>query len=499
MDSLGQEEVMNAVKTYAQAAQRCIALAYKRRPGYEFATGLSESDFTRETLESDLTFLAIVGIQDQVRANVPQAIITAQRAGVVVRMVTGDNVETAVKVAKECHLLPEDFQYQASSYYVMEGKEFRKVVGGLVTERNEEGKVTAQKPGDMGNFELVAEQLRVLARSSPEDKFLLVCGLKELGNVVAVTGDGSNDAPALRKSDVGISMNIAGTPLAKEAADILLMDDNFASIITAIKWGRNIYDCVRKFLLFEMTTNIVALVICFVGAVITRDTPLTAVQMLWVNMIMNSFAALALATEYPSEELLNRPPYSRTESIITLDMWITILKITIYQMVWLLLILFIENPLIDLHGRKKDTFFFHTFVLMQIFNEINCRKLNASELNVFKGITAQPLFYIFFFGTLIVQVLLVEFGGGPIGCTPLSLEEHLYCFALGISTLPAAFIMKVIPTLFRTRRNKHKFETLPEDRWIEDHTQNNFHEVASVLLLQNQSQECTEVSEKGNR
>ena len=445
---------MEVVRGYSQSAQRCIALAYKRT-----SVESVQSVDDREGMESGLTFLAIVGIEDKVRANVPEAVITAQRAGVVVRMVTGDNVETAVRVAKNCHLLPEAFVYPSLGYYVMEGKDFRKVVGGLVVETDEEGKIT-HRVQDLEAFREVALQLRVLARSSPEDKFLLVCGLKECGHVVAVTGDGSNDAPALRKSDVGISMNIVGTPLAKEAADILLMDDNFASIITAIKWGRNIYDCVRKFLQFQLTTNIVALVMCFVGAVVMRDTPLTAVQMLWVNMIMDSFAALALATEYPTDELLNRPPYSRTESIITPDMWFTILVMAVYQIVWMLIVLFAGGIVLDLDGKEKTTFFFHAFVLLQVFNEINCRKLKASELNVFKGISNQPIFNIIFFGTIVAQLLLVQFGGDPIGCSPLSIKEHVLCFLIGASTLPAALAFKIVPTLYRKRWRRT--EEIPE-------------------------------------
>ena len=161
----------------------------------------------------------------------------------------------------------------------------------------------------------------MLARSTPEDKYMLVTGLKELNAVVAVTGDGTNDAPALKKADVGFAMGITGTEVAKEASDIILLDDNFASIITAVKWGRNIYTNVRKFLQFQLTVNVVAMFIVFLGGVVVSDPPLTAVQMLWVNLIMDTFAALALATEPPAETILEEPPYSRTELIVTPVMW----------------------------------------------------------------------------------------------------------------------------------------------------------------------------------
>ncbi len=150
--------------------------------------------------------------------------------------------------------------------------------------------------------------MKVLARSSPEDKYLLVTGLIAQGKVVAVTGDGTNDAPALKKADVGFAMGISGTDVAKSACDIVLTDDNFCSVLTAVKYGRNVYDNVRKFLQFQLTVNIVALFIVFAGSVIFADPPLTSVQMLWVNLIMDTFAALALATEPPNDALLDRHP-----------------------------------------------------------------------------------------------------------------------------------------------------------------------------------------------
>ena len=180
----------------------------------------------------------------------------------------------------------------------------------------------------------------MLARSSPEDKYILATGLKQLGNVVAMTGDGTNDAPALKKADIGFAMGIAGTQVAKEAAGIILLDDNFSSIITAVKYGRNIFDCIRKFLQFQLTVNIVAIFMAFLGAVVIKESPLTPIQMLWVNLIMDTLAALALATEPPSNDLLNRTPYSRTENIINSQMWRGIVLSSVYQIIVLVIILF---------------------------------------------------------------------------------------------------------------------------------------------------------------
>ena len=164
---------------------------------------------------------------------------------------------------------------------------------------------------NMENFKKVSAQLKVLARSSPEDKYLMATGLKRLNHVVAMTGDGTNDAPALKKADIGFAMGITGTEVAKEAAGIILLDDNFNSIVTAMKWGRNIFDSIRKFLQFQLTVNFAALCLAFLGAAVLKESPLNPIQMLWVNLIMDTLAALALATEPPTDELLKRKPYSR--------------------------------------------------------------------------------------------------------------------------------------------------------------------------------------------
>lgn len=173
--------------------------------------------------------------------------------------------------------------------------------------------------GNPENMKIIRQRLKVLARSRPNDKYIMVFGLRQLGDIVAVTGDGTNDAPALRKADVGFAMK-TGTQVAHTAADIIIQDDNFASIVKACKWGRNVYDNIRRFLQFQLTVNVVALITSFIASVIIQDTPLKPVQLLWVNMIMDSLASLALATELPREELLERPPYRKKEYIINRKM-----------------------------------------------------------------------------------------------------------------------------------------------------------------------------------
>lgn len=239
----------------------------------------------------------------------------------------------------------------------MTGKAFREAVGHLVTKTDP---VTGEKTDEVGNkraFREISKKLKVLARSAPEDKYLLVTGLKSEGSVVAVTGDGTNDAPALNRADVGFAMGITGTDVAKNASDIVLTDDNFCSVLTAVKYGRNIFDSVRKFLQFQITVNLVALFIVFSGAMIFNDPPLTAVQMLWVNLIMDTFAALALATEPPSDALLERKPVSRFEKIVNATMWRNIVGQGIYQIIILLVMLFIGQDIFELPFEPTEPFY----------------------------------------------------------------------------------------------------------------------------------------------
>jgi P-type Ca2+ transporter type 2B len=336
-------------------------------------------------------------------------------------------------------------------YSVMEGKTFRELVQ-LVDSADSNTKEVK----DLLTFTLIESKLRVLARSSPEDKYALVTGLIQLGRVVAVTGDGTNDAPALKKADIGFAMGISGTRVAQEAAGIILLDDNFSSIITACKWGRNVYDSIRKFLQFQLTVNLVALFMAFLGGVVVKKSPLNSIQMLWVNLIMDTLASLALATEPPNDELLKRFPYSRTEYIITGSMWRNIIGQAIYQIALLTLILFHGPQMFDVPNSYDDdgfkeetaahfTIFFNTFVFMQIFNELNCRKIKSNEYNIFKGFFNNYLFLFIEFFTFGVQILLVTFGGEFVKVCSLTVVQHFYCVAIGAGTLVFGLLMKLIP------------------------------------------------------
>uniref|UniRef100_A0A670YED2 Calcium-transporting ATPase n=1 Tax=Pseudonaja textilis TaxID=8673 RepID=A0A670YED2_PSETE len=432
------EMVKKVIEPMACDGLRTICIAYR-----DFPAG-KEPDWDNENdIVIDLTCIAVVGIEDPVRPEVPEAIHKCQRAGITVRMVTGDNINTARAIAAKCGIIQpgEDF-------LCLEGKDFNRRI------RNEKGEIEQER------LDKIWPKLRVLARSSPTDKHTLVKGIIDstIGDqrqVVAVTGDGTNDGPALKKADVGFAMGIAGTDVAKEASDIILTDDNFSSIVKAVMWGRNVYDSISKFLQFQLTVNVVAVIVAFTGACITQDSPLKAVQMLWVNLIMDTFASLALATEPPTEALLLRKPYGRNKPLISRTMMKNILGHAVYQLVIIFTLLFVGEVIFDidcgrnapLHSPPSEhyTIIFNTFVMMQLFNEINARKIHG-ERNVFDGIFGNPIFCSIVLGTFGIQIIIVQFGGKPFSCSPLNAEQWLWCLFVGFGELVWGQVIATIPT-----------------------------------------------------
>uniref|UniRef100_A0A9J7XG48 Calcium-transporting ATPase n=1 Tax=Cyprinus carpio carpio TaxID=630221 RepID=A0A9J7XG48_CYPCA len=432
------EMLKKVIEPMACEGLRTICIAYRDLPCDP------EPDWENEAeIVTDLTCITVVGIEDPVRPEVPEAIRKCQKAGITVRMVTGDNINTARAIAAKCGIIqPGD------DFLCLEGKEFNRRI------RNEKGEIEQER------IDKIWPKLRVLARSSPTDKHTLVKGIidstvLEQRQVVAVTGDGTNDGPALKKADVGFAMGIAGTDVAKEASDIILTDDNFSSIVKAVMWGRNVYDSISKFLQFQLTVNVVAVIVAFTGACITQDSPLKAVQMLWVNLIMDTFASLALATEPPTEALLLRKPYGRNNPLISLTMMKNILGHGVYQLVIIFSLLFVGEKIFDidsgrnapLHSPPSEhyTIIFNTFVLMQLFNEINARKIHG-ERNVFDGIFGNPIFCSIVLGTFGVQIVIVQFGGKPFSCAPLNMEQWLWCLFVGVGELLWGQVIATVPT-----------------------------------------------------
>uniref|UniRef100_A0A8C9WY89 Calcium-transporting ATPase n=1 Tax=Sander lucioperca TaxID=283035 RepID=A0A8C9WY89_SANLU len=452
--------VKKVIEPMASEGLRTICLAYR-----DFPVSEGEPDWDNENdILSGLTCLCVVGIEDPVRPEVPDAIRKCQRAGITVRMVTGDNINTARAIATKCGiLLPGD------DFLCIEGKEFNRRI------RNEKGEIEQER------IDKIWPKLRVLARSSPTDKHTLVKGIidstvLEKRQVVAVTGDGTNDGPALKKADVGFAMGIAGTDVAKEASDIILTDDNFSSIVKAVMWGRNVYDSISKFLQFQLTVNVVAVIVAFTGACITQDSPLKAVQMLWVNLIMDTFASLALATEPPTEALLLRKPYGRNKPLISRTMMKNILGQGVFQLITIFTLLFAGEKFFDidsgrnapLHAPPSEhyTIVFNTFVLMQLFNEINARKIHG-ERNVFEGIFNNLIFCSIVFGTFIIQFVIVQFGGKPFSCVALTIDQWLWCTFLGFGSLLWGQVISSIPTsrlkFLKTAGHGTQKEEIPDE------------------------------------
>ena len=332
----------------------------------------------------------------------------------------------------------------------------------------------------------VLPRLQVLARSSPEDKHILVQrlngalmpeteedwlerhpgknyakerdkllpGYKEewavsrggVGEVVGVTGDGTNDGPALKAADVGLSMGLSGTDVAKKASDIIIMDDNFSSIVKAVLWGRSVFDNIRKFLQFQLTVNVVALTITFMAAVAGYQPPLNAVMMLWVNLIMDTMGALALGTEPPTLELLDRRPYRRDASLISRPMWRNILCQATYQLIVLVFLLNKGPKMFDCEDGSMHHFsiIFNAFVFCQVFNEFNAREI-GDRFDPTKSLSRSPMFLMVIAFTVVSQWLIVEYGGDFTQTYPLSWEEWKHTVALGAGSLPVGFLMRVIP------------------------------------------------------
>ncbi|PPR86327.1 hypothetical protein GOBAR_AA34357 [Gossypium barbadense] len=423
-----QEFFKAAIDEMAVNSLRCVALAYRLCEKEKVPT--DEEGFNGWILpEDNLILLAIVGIKDPCRPGVKDAVKICMDAGVKVRMVTGDNIQTAKAIALECGILSS--AEDATEPTIIEGRVFRELSD---KER-----------------EQIAKKITVMGRSSPSDKLLLVQALRKGGDVVAVTGDGTNDAPALHEADIGLSMGIQGTEVAKESSDIIILDDNFASVVKVVRWGRSVYANIQKFIQFQLTVNVAALVINVVAAISSGDVPLNSVQLLWVNLIMDTLGALALATEPPTDNLMHRSPVGRREPLITNIMWRNLLLQASYQVTVLLVLNFAGLTILHLKDDRdrehaydvKNTLIFNAFVMCQIFNEFNARK--PEEINCFKGVTKNYLFMGIIGFTFVLQIIIIEFLGKFTTTVRLNWKLWLVSLGIGIISWPLAIVGKLIP------------------------------------------------------
>ncbi|KAH1201218.1 Calcium-transporting ATPase 8, plasma membrane-type [Glycine max] len=420
MDEAKMSTFKKAIEDMAADSLRCVAIAYR---SYEMKNvPTSEEELAHWSLpEDDLVLLAIIGLKDPCRPGVKDAVQLCQKAGVEVKMVTGDNVKTARAIAVECGILGSISD--ATEPIIIEGKRFRALT-------------------DEGRADIV-EKILVMGRSSPNDKLLLVQALRRKGHVVAVTGDGTNDAPALHEADIGLAMGIQGTEVAKESSDIIILDDNFASVVKVVKWGRSVYANIQKFIQFQLTVNIAALAINVVAAFTTGDIPLNTVQLLWVNLIMDTLGALALATEPPTDSLMDQSPKGRREPLVSNIMWRNLLIQAMYQVSVLLILNFRGVSLLALRDepnrpaiKVKNSLIFNAFVLCQVFNEFNARK--PDKFNIFKGVTRNYLFMGIVGITVVLQIVIIEYLGKFTKTAKLNWKQWLISVIIAFISLTNA-------------------------------------------------------------
>lgn len=366
-------------------------------------TGDSRLSILNYQLVEDLSFLGVVAISDPVRPDVPAAVEKCRSAGIDVKIVTGDTPGTATEIARQIGLWqPEDTEHN-------------RITGAAFAELTDEEALNC------------VMDLKIMSRARPTDKKRLVQLLQQKGAVVAVTGDGTNDAPALNHAQVGLSMG-TGTSVAKEASDITLLDDSFNSISTAVMWGRSLYKNIQRFIVFQLTINFVALFIVLLGALVGTELPLTVTQMLWVNLIMDTFAALALASIPPSESVMKEKPRKSTDFIITKSMKSYILGMGFVFLAVLMGMLVWFNHEAGGMTARHLTIFFTFFVMLQFWNLFNARVFGTTD-SAFKGISKSYGMELIILAILGGQILIVQFGGAVFRTVPLDLSTWITIMA----------------------------------------------------------------------
>ncbi|XP_062016435.1 putative calcium-transporting ATPase 13, plasma membrane-type [Rosa rugosa] len=413
---MGDSEKMSfeeIIQGMAASRLRCIAFAHKEVP--------ADQDHTTKLKEDGLTLLGLVGLKDPCRPEAKKAVEDCQYAGVNVKMITGDNIFTAKAIATECGILKSS--HDIFSGAVINGVEFRSYT-------------------DLERM-LKLDNICVMARSSAADKLLMVRCLKQKGHVVAVTGHGATDAPALEEADIGLSMGIQGTEVAKESSDIIITDDNFASVVSVLACGRCVYHNTQKLVQFQLTSNVAGLLINFAVAASSRQVPFTIVRSIWLNMIMDTLLALALTKDKPTKELMERPPVGRTEPFITNVMCRNLFAQALYQTTVLLILQFRGEAMFGVNDKVNGTLIFNTFVFCQMFNEFNARKLVKKD--IFRNIHTDKLFMGIIAVAVILQIVTVEFLSKFEDIERLNYRLWGVCLGIAAISWPIGWVVKCIP------------------------------------------------------
>ena len=407
----------DSIASYQAQAGRVIALAHRTlERGYDF-------DNERAAVESGMIFDGFVVISDPLRSDVFAAVERCRHAGIDIKMLTGDNIITAKAIATQLGILDDD-------HIAVEAKD--------VEDLSDE------------EFSEMIKKIRVIARSTPVIKMRVVKALKAQGNVVAVTGDGINDAPAIKNADVGVAMGITGTEVSKEASDIVLLDDSFSTIVTAVQWGRGIYENFQRFIQFQLTVNLSSVLIVFICVVLNIGNPFTAIQMLWINLIMDGPPAVTLGLEPMREGLMDRSPTPRNSNIVSKDMLSRIIVNGLYMT--LIVVLQTELNFLGIEEGHESTAVFTLFVLFQLFNAFNARELGNNS--IFKNFLKNHIMLAVFAGTFVLQVIITQFGGTVFDTNGLNIIDWLKVFAMALSIIAVSEIVKLARRLFA--RGKHR-------------------------------------------
>ena len=413
MCSIGEDEkkgIEEAIEKFQNEAKRVIAFAHKIVD--------DNVENVREKLESNMIYDGFVAISDPVRKEVYDAVEQCRSAGINIKMLTGDNIVTATAIARELKILNENS-------IVLEAKDIDAM--------------------DDNTLKQNLSKISVIARSTPTVKMRVVNAIKEMGNVVAVTGDGINDAPAIKNADVGVAMGITGTEVSKEASDIVLLDDSFATIVKAVQWGRGIYDNFQRFIQFQLTVNLASVVVVLISTLTGFKSPFSAIQLLWINIIMDGPPAIALGLEPIRDNLMKRMPTKRNASIVTKKM---IFKIVFSAAVMITLFMLQSKlNILNVTEAEQSTVLFAMFVMFQIFNSFNSRELGFDS--VFKYFLNNKLMLLSMAVTFVLQILATQYAGGFFNTVPLSVNTWLKIVGISLIVIIAAEVLKIFIRLFK--------------------------------------------------
>ncbi len=408
LSAVEKKQIEQYITRSQEKAMRVIAFAHKeldRMRDYE-----DEQHHT--IMETNMVFDGFVAISDPLRADVYEAVKNCRIAGIDLKILTGDNIITAMAIANELQILSED-------RIAVEAKE--------IAELNDDELLK------------LLPKISVIARSTPTIKMRVVKLLKKQGNVVAVTGDGINDAPALKNADVGIAMGISGTEVSKEASDIVLLDDSFSTIVKAIAWGRGIYENFKRFIQFQLTVNVSSVVVVFTSILLGLKAPFTALQLLWINIIMDGPPALTLGLEPIYDDLMSRKPTKRSDNILSRTMLIRIGLTGLY-----ISVIFLCQYVFNFLGAAEAetiTVLFTLFALFQLFNAFNCRELYTTS--IFKHLLQNKIMLVVISVTFILQILIIQFAGAFFGTVPLRTDMWIKLLVLSFSVIIVSELVKL--------------------------------------------------------